>query len=187
MTDQTAILRINYAALSVPACTAAKGNSRQRFLCWLDDGSPVGPQSGLRSPAYDGARALIASGVSPDCLMTTRAASSACDSWPPASVASFARLTVWEGDDDPNAPMVALWSPLSARTIFEKQGNPVLPGVPVPADAKEAVKPTIDATSARLHTGPNPAPAPVLSDAAQPKLPRNSRAASAHRKDSNHG
>lgn len=46
---------------------------------------------------------------------------------------------------------------------------------------------SLDAISARLHTGPNPATAPVLSDAAQPKLPRNSRAASAHRKDSNHG
>lgn len=48
-------------------------------------------------------------------------------------------------------------------------------------------RPSLDATPARLHTGPNPATAPVLSDAAQPKLPRNSRAASAHRKDSNHG
>lgn len=50
-----------------------------------------------------------------------------------------------------------------------------------------ALRLAVDAISARLHTGPNPATAPVLSDAAQSKLPCNSRAASAHRKDSNHG
>lgn len=48
-------------------------------------------------------------------------------------------------------------------------------------------QPKIDAISARLHTGPNPAPAFVLSAPRNPKLPRNSRAACAHRKDKHNG
>lgn len=75
----------------------------------------------------------------------------------------------------------------NARQNPFSAGAFAVPGVPVPADAKEAVKPTIDAISARPHTGPNPATASVLSDAAQPKLSRNSRAASAHRKDKHNG
>lgn len=55
----------------------------------------------------------------------------------------------------------------------------------VPAGLRQAS--SLDAIPARPHTGPNPATAPVLSDAAQPKLPRNSRAASAHRKDKHNG
>lgn len=63
------ILRINYAAVPVSVCDRLKGNNRQRFRCWLDGGSSVGPETGLRSPALDGARWLIGQGVSPDRLM----------------------------------------------------------------------------------------------------------------------
>lgn len=142
MTDQTAILRINYAALPVPPCPAGRKNTYQRFRCWLDDGVPVGPESGLRSPAYDGARALIASGVSPDCIMTTRAASSSCDSWPPASVASFARLTVKEGDDDPNGVRVVFWVPMPTTALYVKQGRTPPSGGVVPATSPDAEKHT---------------------------------------------
>lgn len=136
MTEQIKLLRINYKALPVPPCPASRRNIRQRFRCWLDDGSPVGPSSGLLSPAYDGARTLIASGVSPDCVMTTRAASSSCDSWPPASVASFARLAVFEGDDDPAGLKVRLWVPFPPSSLSEKQGNSAVSGASLPADTK---------------------------------------------------
>ena len=68
------ILRINYSALLVLPCPSRLKNVRQRFRCWLDDGTLVGPETGLRSPALDGARWLVGQGVSPDRLMTTRAA-----------------------------------------------------------------------------------------------------------------
>lgn len=51
-----------------------------------------------------------------------------------------------------------------------------------------ALRLVVDAIPARLHTGSYPATAPVLSILPRnPKLSRNSRAVSAHRKDSNHG
>lgn len=51
-----------------------------------------------------------------------------------------------------------------------------------------ALRLAVDAISARLHTGPYPATAPVLSILPRnPKLSRNSRAVSAHRKDSHNG
>lgn len=46
---------------------------------------------------------------------------------------------------------------------------------------------SVDGLRPSAHSLNYPAPALVLSDAAQPKLPRNSRAAFAHRKDNAHG
>lgn len=139
MTAQAEVLRINYAPVSVRVCSGSKGNSRQRFRCWLDDGSPVGPESGLCSPAYDGARALIASGVSPDRLMTTRSALASCDSWSPAAVAFFARLCV---ADSPSGVKVSRWRPFSAGAVCEKQGKSVLPATSAPASGDVPPDPT---------------------------------------------
>lgn len=113
------ILRINYVALPVPPCPSGRKNVRQRFRCWLDDGTPVGPETGLRSPALDGARWLVGQGVSPDRLMTTRAASSSVDSWKPAPVGSFAKLAVYDPDSDVNGLRLAPWRPMAVRTVYE--------------------------------------------------------------------
>lgn len=113
------ILRINYVALPVPPCPLGRKNVRQRFRCWLDDGTPVGPETGLPSPALDGARWLVGQGVSPDRLMTTRAASSSVDSWEPAPVGSFAKLAVYERDSDCNGVQLAPWRPRPVTTVYE--------------------------------------------------------------------
>ncbi|WP_156127544.1 hypothetical protein [Paracoccus sanguinis] len=134
-----AILRINYSSLPVPPCPAGRKNVRQRFRCWLDDGALVGPETGLRSPALDGARWLVGQGVSPDRLMTTRAASSSVDSWKPAPVGSFAKLAVYDPDSDVNGLRLAPWLPMAIKTVYEKQATTapargVMPGEGEPAE-----------------------------------------------------
>ena len=180
------ILRINYAALPVPVCDRAKGNNRQRFRCWLDDGSPVGPDTGLRSPALDGARWLIGQGVSPDRLMTTRAASSAVDSFMPAPVRVYAKLAVAEPDE--RAASLVPWQPFSVQAGTEKQATTPPAGVVIPDNGKGAENAPIDAPASSGDDASNPAMAPVGD-----VMPRNLsaacdlRAAFAHHKGNRHG
>ena len=133
------ILRINYAALSVRPAGPDRRNNRQRFRCWLDDGSPVGPVTGLRSPALDGARWLVGQGVSPDRLMTTRAASSSVDSWKPASVGSFAKLAL--ADPDERSASLVSWRAFPVQAGTEKQATTAPAGVVIPDNVKWAENP----------------------------------------------
>lgn len=95
----TELIRINYRGLPVPQCGMDRKNSRQKFECWLDDGTIISPTKGLASPAYDGARRLIAMGYDPAAMMTTKASTSEHDSWMPQAIANFAKLTVSEPDE----------------------------------------------------------------------------------------
>lgn len=180
------ILRINYAAVPVSVCDRLKGNNRQRFRCWLDGGSSVGPEAGLRSPALDGARWLIGQGVSPDRLMTTRAASSSVDSWKPAPVGSFAKLAL--ADPDERSASLVSWRAFPVQAGTEKQATTASAGVVIPDNAEWAENPPIDALSGAGDGASNPAMARVGDD-----LPRNlsavcvSRAAFAHGKDKSNG
>lgn len=182
------VLRINYAALPVPPCAPSRKNVRQRFRCWLDDGSPVGPETGLRSPALDGARWLIGQGVSPDRLMTTRAASSSVDSWKPAPVGIYAKLAVYDPDSDVNGLRLAPWRPMAVKTVCEKRATLLPAGVVIPDNGKGAENAPIDVPAGAGDDASNPAMARVGDD-----LPRNlsaacaSRAAFAHGKDKSNG
>lgn len=182
------ILWINYAALPVPPCAPSRKNVRQRFRCWLDDGTLVGPETGLRSPALDGARWLVAQGVSPDRLMTTRAASSLVDSWKPSPVGIYAKLAVYDPDSDVNGLRLAPWLPMAVKTVCEKQATTARDGARIPDNGKGAKNTPIDAVAGAGDDASNPAMAHVGDD-----LPRNlsavcaSRAAFAHGKDKSNG
>jgi len=181
------ILRINYAALPVQQA-APTGNRRQRFRCWLDDGSPVGPVTGLRSPALDGARWLIGQGVSPDRLMTTRAASSAVDSFWPAPVGIYAKLAVPEPDNGPGGVRFVAWMPRAPQGVEAQSPTTPPAGVVIPDNGKGAENAPIDAPASSGDDASIPAMAPVGD-----VMPRNLsaacdlRAAFAHHKGNRHG
>lgn len=196
------ILRINYAALSVRPAGPDRRNNRQRFRCWRDDGSPVGPVTGLRSPALDGARWLVGQGVSPDRLMTIRAASSSVDSWKPASVGSFAKLSVQEPDNGPKGARFAVWkaqpwSPAVTETATTPPAGVAMPEKPqggcsarsaVPfRPIGEIVASLIDVPSCAGDDASIPASASLLCDAAQSAAACDLRAACAHLKGTQNG
>lgn len=92
-------IRINYRGLPLKQCSVDRKNSRQKFECWLDDGTIISPTNGVTSPAYDGARILIAMGCDPAAMMTTKASTTEHDSWMPQAIAKFAKLTISEPDE----------------------------------------------------------------------------------------
>lgn len=181
------ILRINYAALPVWSCPTGNKNTRQHFRCWLDDGTLVGPETGLRSPALDGARWLVAQGVSPDRLMTTRAASSSVDSWLPSPVGIFAKLAVEEPDSGGRGPRVTVWRAQSAAAVSTETATTSPPGAGIADNGKGAENVSIDAPALPGDAASNPATALWLSDAAQSSAACDLRAASAHQKGKRHG
>lgn len=170
------VLRINYAALPVPVCDRSNGNNRQRFRCWLDDGSPVGPETGLRSPAFDGARWLIGQGVSPDWLMTTRAASSSVDSWKPAPVGIYAKLAV--ADPDERSASLVSWQAFPVQAGTEKQATTPPAGVVIPDNGKGAENAYIDAPAVHGESEASALGDPAQRPAARrkPKAKRKGRA-----------
>lgn len=181
------VLRINYTALSVRPAGPDRRNNRQQFRCWLDDGTLVGPETGLRSPAVDGARWLVGQGVSPDRPMTTRAASSSVDSWKPAPVGSFAKLSVQEPDNGPKGARFAVWKAQPGSPAFTETATTPSAGVVMPGNPQGAENGTIDGQTLISDYADIPATACLLCDAAQPVAACDLRAARAHLKGPHHG